>query len=88
MANILSQYWKACTSVMPFILRGVRLIGVDSVMCPRAQRLLAWQRLRLDLDLSKLDLISQFIGLSEVIPMASRLLDGQLRGRVVVDVDG
>ena len=74
-------------TVAPFILRGVTLVGVDSVMCPRADRLVAWQRLATDLDTSKLNLITHEIGLSEAIPMAARLLDGQVRGRLVVDVN-
>lgn len=74
-------------SVAPFILRGVTLVGVDSVMCPCADRLLAWQRLESDLDISKLNLITHEIGLADAIPMATRLLDGQVRGRVVVDVN-
>ena len=75
------------SSVAPFILRGVTLAGVDSVMCPRPDRLLAWQRLGLDLDLAKLGLISNEIGLGEAIPVASQLLEGKVRGRVVVDVN-
>jgi len=74
-------------TVAPFILRGVTLVGVDSVMCPRADRLVAWQRLGTDLDISKLNLITHEIGLAEAIPMATRLLDGQVRGRIVVDVN-
>lgn len=56
-------------------------------MCPRPERLVAWQRLGTDLDISKLDMISGEIGLAEVIPMAGKLMDGQVRGRVVVDVN-
>jgi acrylyl-CoA reductase (NADPH) len=74
-------------SVAPFILRGVTLAGVDSVMAPRALRLQAWQRLSVDLDLTKLGQIADEIGLSEVIGMATKLLDGQVRGRVIVDVN-
>jgi acrylyl-CoA reductase (NADPH) len=74
-------------SVAPFILRGVTLAGVDSVMAPRALRLQAWQRLSVDLDLTKLGQIAEEIGLSEVIGMATKLLDGQVRGRVIVDVN-
>ncbi len=74
-------------TVAPFILRGVTLAGIDSVMCPRADRLVAWQRLGTDLDLAKLSLITHEIGLAEAIPTATRLLDGQVRGRVVVDVN-
>ena len=74
-------------SVAPFILRGVTLAGIDSVMAPRADRLAAWQRIERDLDLSKLDLITHEIGLNEVIPTAAQLMDGRIRGRIVVDVN-
>jgi acrylyl-CoA reductase (NADPH) len=74
-------------SVAPFILRGVALVGVDSVMCPQADRLAAWQRLGMDLDLAKLGAISREIGLSEVVPVATQLLNGAVKGRVVVDVN-
>ncbi len=73
-------------TVAPFILRGVTLAGIDSVMCPRAERLQAWQRLGTDLDMDKLGTISHEVGLAEAIPLASRLLNGEVRGRVVVDV--
>lgn len=74
-------------TVAPFILRGVTLVGIDSVMCPRLERLEAWKRLGSDLDVAKLATISQEVGLSEVIPLASKLLDGEVRGRVIVDVN-
>jgi len=74
-------------TVAPFILRGVTLAGVDSVMCPRADRLLAWQRLASDLDLAKLGQISREVGLAEAIPLADSLLRGEVRGRIVVDVN-
>ena len=75
-------------SVAPFILRGVTLVGVDSVMCPRAERLVAWQRLGRDLDSAKLALLTQAtIGLAAAIPMAASVLDGQVRGRLIVDVN-
>lgn len=75
-------------TVAPFILRGVTLAGVDSVMRPRADRLVAWQRLTQDLSLDKLTLIgSQEVGLDEAIGLAARLLKGEVRGRVVVDVN-
>lgn len=74
-------------SVAPFILRGVTLAGVDSVMAPRDLRLQAWQRLTTDLDLAKLGQIAKEIGLNDVVDMASKLLDGQVRGRVIVDVN-
>ena len=75
-------------TVAPFILRGVTLAGVDSVMRPRPDRLVAWQRLTQDLSLDKLALIgSQEVGLDEAIGLAARLLKGEVRGRVVVDVN-
>ena len=74
-------------SVAPFILRGVTLVGIDSVMCPRVDRLEAWKRLGSDLDVAKLEGISRVVGLSEVIPLASSLLRGEIRGRVTVDVN-
>jgi acrylyl-CoA reductase (NADPH) len=74
------------SSVAPFILRGVTLAGVDSVMCPRAERLEAWQRLARDLDASKLEMLSHEIGLSEAIAVAGELLEGKVRGRVLVDI--
>lgn len=73
-------------SVAPFILRGVTLAGIDSVMRPRQDRIAAWARLAKDLDLAVLDLITREIGLDAVIDTAHTLLDGQVRGRVVVDV--
>lgn len=74
-------------TVMPFILRGVRLLGVDSVMAPKAPRLAAWERLARDLDPSLLDVIAQEIGLGEAVAAASDLLAGKVRGRVLVDVN-
>lgn len=74
-------------TVAPFILRGVSLIGIDSVMCPRPLRLEAWRRLERDLDLAKLGDISHEIGLSEAIDTAGELLAGRVRGRLVVDVN-
>jgi len=74
-------------TVAPFILRGVTLVGIDSVMCPREDRLNAWQRLATDLDVSKLDMITTEISLSETLDVASKLMQGEVRGRVVVDVN-
>jgi acrylyl-CoA reductase (NADPH) len=74
-------------SVAPFILRGVKLIGIDSVMCPREKRLQAWQRLGADLDPSKLEMIAHEIGLSDAIATAHQLMDGKVRGRIIVDVN-
>lgn len=76
------------STVMPFILRGVALLGVDSVMAPKARRLAAWDRLSKDLDASALEsVIAKEIGLSEAIPAAAELLEGKIRGRIVVDVN-
>lgn len=75
------------SSVAPFILRGVTLAGIDSVMCPRIDRLQAWQRLGTDLDIEKLEELSRVVGLSEAIPLASSLLKGEIRGRIIVDVN-
>ncbi len=74
------------TSVAPFILRGVCLYGIDSVMCPRPRRLEAWKRLENDLDRPKLAAITREIGLSEVPKAAESILAGQVRGRIVVKI--
>lgn len=74
-------------TVAPFILRGVTLAGVDSVMCPRPRRLEAWQRLARDLDPALLARMTQQIGLAEALAVAPTMLAGQVRGRVVVDVN-
>jgi acrylyl-CoA reductase (NADPH) len=73
-------------TVAPFILRGVTLAGIDSVMAPREKRLEAWARLGRDLDPAKLALITETISLADAIPTAQKLLDGQVRGRVVVKI--
>ncbi|MFZ9407126.1 MAG: MDR family oxidoreductase [Burkholderiaceae bacterium] len=83
----LAQGMDLPSSVAPFILRGVRLIGVDSVMCPMAERRTAWQRLARDLDLAKLDAMTQGIGLEAALQAAPQILAGQVRGRLVVDVN-
>ena len=84
----LAQGMDFPSSVAPFILRGVTLAGVDSVMCPREERLEAWSRLGRDLDLQRLEAIgSREIGLAEAIPVAADILAGKVRGRVVVDVN-
>ena len=74
-------------TVMPFILRGVRLLGVDSVMAPKAKRLEAWARLARDLDPALLEVIATEITLSEAVAAAADLLDGKVRGRIIVDVN-
>jgi len=73
-------------TVMPFILRGVTLAGVDSVMAPLALRRQAWQRLAADLDAARLDAITACVGLDEVVAQAQLLMQGKVRGRVVVNI--
>ncbi|MBP0111581.1 MULTISPECIES: acrylyl-CoA reductase (NADPH) [Bradyrhizobium] len=74
------------SSVAPFILRGVCLLGIDSVMCPLPPRKAAWQRLASDLDRTKLSEITQEISLDEVPGWGAKILAGQVRGRVVVKI--
>ena len=75
------------TSVAPVILRGVSLIGVDSVMRPMPDRQLAWKRLENDLDRAKLAAMTSEIGLAEVIDAARDIVEGRVRGRIVVKVE-
>jgi acrylyl-CoA reductase (NADPH) len=75
------------TTVLPFILRGVRLLGVDSVMCPRERRIEAWKRLAAELPAGALTKIGRTIPLEEVPQAAADIIDGRIRGRVVVDVN-
>ena len=74
------------TSVAPFILRGVCLLGIDSVMCPIELRKVAWSRLASDLDRVKLAEITHEIGLDQVVDAGARILAGQVRGRIVVKI--
>jgi acrylyl-CoA reductase (NADPH) len=74
-------------TVIPFLLRGVNLLGIDSVMCPASRRIEAWNRLRTDLPLDKLDAMTYVAGLDEVPGLASEILAGKVRGRIVVDVN-
>jgi acrylyl-CoA reductase (NADPH) len=74
------------SSVAPFILRGVCLLGIDSVMCPIELRRTAWARLASDLDRTKLSEITHEIGLAEVIETGPKILAGQVRGRIVVKI--
>jgi acrylyl-CoA reductase (NADPH) len=76
------------TTVMPFILRGVTLVGINSVECPRPQREAAWALLARDLDLDLLDSMTTSIGLGDTIEAGAAILRGELRGRTVVDVRG
>ncbi|MBF6220366.1 oxidoreductase [Nocardia abscessus] len=83
----LAQGMDFPATVAPFILRGVTLSGIDSVMAPKQRRLDAWARLARDLDPAALDSIAQEIPLGEAITAAGRLIDGTVRGRIVVDVN-
>lgn len=84
----LAQGMDFPASVAPFILRGVSLLGVDSVMAPQAPRAAAWARLARDLDMGLLDVIGgQEVGLSGAVAAAGQLMDGKVRGRIVVDVN-
>ena len=73
-------------SVAPFILRGVSLIGIDSVMCPLPVRQEAWRRLAADLDAAKLAALTEEIGLGDVIAAGARIVAGKVRGRIVVKI--
>ena len=82
----LAQGMDLPASVAPFILRGISLLGIDSVMCPLAQRKAAWERLARDLDPAKLTSMTTTIPFAGVIQAAHDLLDGKLHGRVVVEL--
>ena len=100
LANVLSQVnyggtVAACglaqgadlpASVMPFIMRSVKLVGCDSVMCPRPRRVQAWERLARDLDVGKLAAMTSHVKLDQVPEVAQAILAGKTRGRVVVDL--
>ncbi len=74
------------SSVAPFILRGVTLVGIESVEAPRDRRLRAWERLAADLDIAKLESMQEVVGLSDVSRVGEDILAGRVRGRVVVDL--
>ena len=83
----LAQGMDLTASVAPFILRGVTLAGVDSVMCPQPRRQQAWQRLAAELDRRKLDAMTREVPLAGALEVAREILAGQVRGRVVVNVN-
>jgi len=74
------------TTVAPFILRGVSLLGIDSVMCPLPLREEAWRRLAADLDRAKITAMANEIGLDDVIAAGRRIVEGKVRGRIVVKI--
>lgn len=83
----LAQGMDFPATVAPFILRGVSLLGIDSVMAPKAVRQLAWDRLARDLDVAALDHIGKTVGLAGAMDAAREIIAGTIRGRVIVDVN-
>jgi acrylyl-CoA reductase (NADPH) len=75
------------TTVIPFILRGITMAGIDSVMAPAEERTKVWSRLAIDLPKNKLDATTSIVGLQDAIKMADEILAGQVRGRTVIDVN-
>jgi acrylyl-CoA reductase (NADPH) len=75
-------------TVIPFLLRGINLLGIDSVMCPREERSEAWERLARDLPLESLERMTETVPLSSLPDLAPKILKGEIRGRIVVDVAG
>ena len=100
LGNILAslRYWGSCAAVgnaggikftatvIPFLLRGINLLGIDSNTCPMARRAGAWARLAKDMPLDKLDALTTTVGLADVPGLAGKILQGQVRGRTVVDL--
>ena len=76
------------TTVLPFLLRGINLLGIDSVVLPPEERLEIWRRVAQDLPLDKLDAMTSRAGLADLPDLGRRILQGGLRGRIVVDVKG
>ena len=102
LGNLLAAlcYWGSCASVgnaagikfeatvIPFLLRGINLLGIDSATCPYERRMIAWPRLARELPMDKLDEMSRVVPLSAVPEEAGRILKGQVRGRTVIEVGG
>jgi acrylyl-CoA reductase (NADPH) len=82
----LAQGMDLPATVAPFILRGVSLLGIDSVMATKARRVEAWQRIARDLDRNLLAQITTRIDFDAIVPTATAILEGKIRGRVVVDI--
>ena len=78
---------KLDSTVIPFLLRGVNLLGIDSVMCPKPKRLEVWNRLQTSLPWNKLDSMSRVAPLDEAPAIAAKILQGHIRGRVIIDVN-
>ena len=100
LGNILAslRYWGSCAAVgnaggikftatvIPFLLRGINLLGIDSNTCPMARREKAWARLAKDMPLDALDSLTTTVGLADVPGLAGKILQGQVRGRTVIDL--
>ena len=71
--------------MIPFLLRGINLLGIDSVMCPIARRQAAWSRLSRDLPVDKLDALTETVPLEALPALGQKILKGGVRGRIVVD---
>ncbi|NML92191.1 MDR family oxidoreductase [Novosphingobium olei] len=82
----LAQGMDLPASVAPFILRGIKLLGIDSVHCPRPRRFEAWQRLASELDLDRLEAMITTVPLEDVIALGPQILAGKVRGRIVVEI--
>ncbi len=76
------------TTVLPFLLRGVNLLGIDSATCPSPRRRAAWARLAADLPMDRLDAMTSEAALADLLDLAGQILKGQIRGRTVIDVNG
>ncbi len=102
LGNILASlaYWGSCASVgnaggikftatvIPFLLRGINLLGIDSNTCPLEHRSKAWNRLAAELPADKLESMTNRAGLAETLDLGGKILQGQVRGRTVIDVNG
>ncbi len=78
---------KFDATVIPFLLRGIKLMGIDSAMCPLDQRLEAWDRLSTDLSIDALDGLTKIVSLNDLPKLADQILKGEIKGRIVVDVN-
>jgi acrylyl-CoA reductase (NADPH) len=83
----LAQGMDLPATVAPFILRGVALLGIDSVQCPRDERLVAWQRLAHDLDKTLLETMTTHVAFARAMDVAQEIVAGKVRGRIVIDMD-
>ena len=93
------KYWGTCasvgnagsfkleTTVLPFLLRGINLCGIDSATCPKDRRITAWNRIAKELPMDKLDALTETASLADLPNLAGKILKGQLRGRTVIDVN-